>query len=229
MSETELVKQGIYREPDNSHLEWPTPTCVNKKCCLQPVYPRGNQSWIFIGETDAEAETLILWPPDAENWLIWKHPDAGNDWRQEEEGTTEDEMVGWHHWLNGHEFESAPGVGDGQGSLVCCSPWGCKELDMTEQLNWTEPTSPRTGSLTQGLQSLTVPWAVIAPRKSPNKTVAHHFHVVCFYFSWLCFLPWGRSVHLGVEWLDHAVCACVLTLLNHFSHVQPFVTPWTVA
>ena len=105
---------------------------------IQPVHPKGNQSWIFIGRTDAEAETPILWPPDAKNWVIWKDPDAGKDWRQEEKGTTEDEMVGWHHWLDGHEFEQALGVGDGPGGLVCCSPWGCKESDMTERLNWTE-------------------------------------------------------------------------------------------
>ena len=89
---------------------------------IKPVNPKGNQSWIFIGRTDAEAETPILWPPD-ENWLIWKDPDAGKDWRQEEKGTTEDEMVGWHHWLNEHEFEQAPGDGEGQRSLACCSPW----------------------------------------------------------------------------------------------------------
>ena len=93
---------------------------------IQPVYPKGNQSWIFIGRTDAEAETSILWPPDAKNWLIGKDPDAGKDWMQEEKRTTEDEMVGWHHWLNGHEFEQAPGVGDGQGGLACCIPWGCQ-------------------------------------------------------------------------------------------------------
>ena len=80
---------------------------------IQPVHPKGNQSWIFIGRTDAEAETPILWPPDAKNWLIWKDPDAGKDWRWEEKGMTEDEMVGWHHQLNGHEFEQALGVGDG--------------------------------------------------------------------------------------------------------------------
>ena len=85
-----------------------------------------------MGRTDAEAETLVLWPPYAKNWLIWKDPDAGKDWRQKEKGTTEDEMVGWHHWLDGHEFEQAPGVGGGQGSLWCCSPWGHKELDATE-------------------------------------------------------------------------------------------------
>jgi len=103
---------------------------------FQPVHPKGNQSWIFIGRTDAEAETPILWPPDAKNWLIWKDPDAGKDWRQEEKGTTEDEMVGWHHQRNGHEFEQVLGVDDGQGSLACCSPWGHKESDRTERLNW---------------------------------------------------------------------------------------------
>ena len=104
----------------------------------QPVHPKGNKSWLFIGRTDAEAETAMLWPPDAKNWLIGKDPDAGKDWRQEEKGTTEDYMVGWHCQLNGHEFEQALGVGDGQGGLVCWSLGGCKELDMTERLNWTE-------------------------------------------------------------------------------------------
>ena len=104
---------------------------------IQRVHPKGNQSWIFIGRTDAEAEALILWPPDAKNWLIGKDPDAGKDWKQEkkEKGMMEDEIVVWHHWLDGHEFERALRVGDGQGSLECCSPWGCKELEMTEQLN----------------------------------------------------------------------------------------------
>ena len=84
---------------------------------------------------DAEAEAPLLWPPDTKSWLIRKDPDAGKDWRQEEKGMTEDKMVGWHHWLDGHEFGQALGVGDGQGSLACCSPWGCKESDRTEQLN----------------------------------------------------------------------------------------------
>ena len=105
---------------------------------IQPVHPKGGQSWVFIGRTDAAAETPILWPPDAKNWLIWKDPDAEKDWRQDEKGLTQDEMVGWHHWLDGHEFEQALGVGDGQGSLACCSPWGRQELDRTEQLNWTD-------------------------------------------------------------------------------------------
>ena len=103
---------------------------------IQLVHPKGSQSWIFIGRTSAEAETPILWPPDEKNWLIWKNPDAGKDWRWEEKGPTEDEMVRWPHWLNGHEFEYTLGVGDGQGGLVCCSPWGQKECDTNERLNW---------------------------------------------------------------------------------------------
>ena len=102
---------------------------------IQPVSPKENQSWIFIERTDAKAP--ILWPHDTKSQLIGKDPDAEKDWRWEEKGTTEDEMVGWHHRLTGHEFEEAPGVGDGQGSLACCSPWGCKEMDTTEWLNWT--------------------------------------------------------------------------------------------
>ena len=108
---------------------------------IKPVHPKGNQSWIFIGRTDAEAETQILWPPDGKNWLIGKDLDAGKDWRQEK-GMTEDEMVGWHHWLNGHEFEQVPGDDEGPGSLVCCSPWGHKESDTTEQLNIKELSQP---------------------------------------------------------------------------------------
>ena len=97
-----------------------------------------DQSWVFIGGTDVEAETPKLWPPDAESWLIWKGPDAGKDWGQEEKGTTEDEMVGWHHRHNGHGFGWTLGVGDGQGGLAYCGSWGRKESDMTEWLNWTE-------------------------------------------------------------------------------------------
>ena len=104
-------------------------------CKIQPVNLKWNQSWIFIGRTDAEAEAPLLWSSDAKNWLR-KDPDSMEDWRQEEKGMTEDEMVGWLHWLNRHEFEQASGVGDGQGSLACCSPWSRKELDMTEGLNW---------------------------------------------------------------------------------------------
>ena len=105
---------------------------------FQPVHPRRDQSWLFIGRTVAEAETPILWPPDVKSWLIWKDPDAGKDWRQEEKGKTEDEVVGWHHRLDAHGFGWTLGVGDGQGGLTCCSSWGCKESDTTEWLNWTE-------------------------------------------------------------------------------------------
>ena len=102
---------------------------------IQPVHPKGDQSWVFIGRTDAKAKTPIFWPPHVKSWLIGKDPDAGG---QEEKGTTEDEMAGWHHQPNGHEFELTPGVGDGQGGLACCNSWGRKELETTEQLNWTE-------------------------------------------------------------------------------------------
>ena len=105
---------------------------------IKPVNPKGNQSWIFIGRTDAEAEAQMLWPPDVKNWLIGKEPDAGKDWRQEEKRETEDEIIRWHHWLRGHEFEQVPGVSDGQDTLACCSPLGRKVLDTTEQLNWIE-------------------------------------------------------------------------------------------
>ena len=105
---------------------------------IQPIHPKGNQSWIFTGRTDVEAETPILWPPDVKNWLTGKDPDAGKDWRSEEKGTTEDEMVGCHHWLSGRESGETLGAGDGQRGLACCSPWGCKKSDMTERLNWTE-------------------------------------------------------------------------------------------
>ena len=105
---------------------------------IQLVHPKENQSWILIGRTDIEADTPIIWPPDENSWLIWKAPDSGKDWRQEEKGMTEDEFVGWHHWLNRCEFGETLGVGDGQGGLACCSPWGHKELDTTEGLNLTE-------------------------------------------------------------------------------------------
>ena len=104
---------------------------------IQPVHSKGDQSWVFIGRTDVEAETPIIWPPDA-NWLIWKDSDAGKYWGKEEKGMPEDEMVGRHHQFNGREFEWTPGVGDGQGGVACCSSWGHRELDTTEQLNWID-------------------------------------------------------------------------------------------
>ena len=114
---------------------------------IQPVHPEGNQPWIFTGRTDAEAETPILWQPDVKSQLTGKDPDAGQDWKQEEKGMTEDEMVGWDHWLGGHEFESALGVGDGQGSLAWYSLWGCKDSDTIEWLKWAEPSTCVFGKL----------------------------------------------------------------------------------
>ena len=105
---------------------------------IQLVHSKGDQPWVFFGRTDAKAETPILWPPDTKSWLIGKNSDAGRDRGQEEKGTTEDEMVGWHHQLDGHEFEWTPGVGDAQRGLACCNSRGCKESDTTEWLNWTE-------------------------------------------------------------------------------------------
>ena len=113
---------------------------------IQPVHPKGDQSWVFIGRTDAKTETSILWPPHVKSWLIGKDPDAGRDWGQEEKGTTEDEMAGWHHRLDGCEFEWTPGVGDGQGGLACCNSWDHKKSDTTEQLNWAELIKWKVGT-----------------------------------------------------------------------------------
>ena len=119
---------------------------------IKPVNPKGNQPWIIIWRTNAEAP--ILWPPDAKSWLTGKDPDAGKDWRQEEKGTTENKMVGWHHRFDGHEFEQALGVGDGQGSLVCCSPWSHKESDMIEWLKWTDYSHVRKNWVEEALSMI---------------------------------------------------------------------------
>ena len=116
---------------------------------IQLVHPRGDQSWVFIGKTDVEADTPIFWPPHAESWLVWKDPDAGKDWEQEAKGTTGDEMVGWHHRHKGHGFGWTPGVGDGQGALVCCGSWGRKEFDTTEWLNYQRETGFKLKHLKQ--------------------------------------------------------------------------------
>ena len=123
------VRVGLWRKLSAEEL------MLSKE--IQPVHPKGDQSWVFIGRTDAKAETPVLWPPHAMSWLIGKDSDAGRDWGQEEKGMTEDEMAGWHHRLDGRESGWTPGVSDGQGGLECCDSWGHKESDTTERLNWT--------------------------------------------------------------------------------------------
>ena len=165
---------------------------------IQPVNPKGNQSRIFIARTDAEAETLILWPPDVKNWLMWKDPDAGKDWGQEEKGTTEGEMVGWHHRLNGHGFGWTPGVGDGQGGLVCCSSWGRKESAMTEWLNWTDAGKD---------------WRWEEKGMTEDEMIVCHHQLNGHEFeqasgvgdgqeSLVCCSPWGRKESDTTEWLN---------------------------
>ena len=157
---------------------------------IQPVHLKGDQSWIFIGRTDAEAEAPILWSPHVKNWLTGKDPDAGKDWRWEKKGTTQDEMVGWHQWLDGHEFEQALGVGDGQGSLECCSPWGRKELDVTEWLKWSEVLDWLT-DLNQGHACV---WTLLIKQPLGWSTdcfrwIAHGGHAQL----WCCFLRYASS------------------------------------
>ena len=153
---------------------------------IQPVHPKGDQSWVFIGRTAAEAETPILWPPDVKDWLIGKDPDTGKDWGQEEKGTTEDEMVEWHHWLNGHEFEQAPWVGDGQGGLACCS-MGLQRVrhDWWTELNWADsPISCHSLVSSQGcwpcrlqFPGLIIHWSLfsLASGKVGGKKKPQHF------------------------------------------------------
>ena len=170
---------------------------------IQPVNPKGDQSWIFIGRNDVEA---VLWPPDVKSWLNGKDPDAGKDWCQEEKGMTEDEMVGWHHQLNGHEFEQAPGVGDGQGGLACCSQWGHKEVDKTGQLNWTRFVI----AFLPSCKCLLISWlhapstVVLEPKKIISVSASHFFP---FYLPWsdgvgfhfLCSLPILPNEHYLIK------------------------------
>ena len=146
---------------------------------IQAVHPKGNQSWVFIGRTEVEAETPILWPPDGKSWSIWKDSDAGKDWGQEEKGMTEDEMVGWYHWLNAHGFGWTPGGADGQGGLVCCGSWGHKESDMTEQLNWTELNWTEhfsSWSLTSHPPATTLLWVLVVSPLTITKTYTLIMH-----------------------------------------------------
>ena len=151
---------------------------------IQPVNPKGDQSWVFIGRTDVEPETPVLWPPDAESWLIRKDPDAGKDWGQEEKGTTEDEMAGWHHRHNGHGFGWTPGVGDGPGGLACCDSWGRKESDTTEWLNWTERLNLEQSVNTKSLWHWRPPCVSCHPHKISTLWNAH-----------------GEVPHQSEEWL----------------------------
>ena len=167
---------------------------------IQPVDRKGNQSWMFIGKTDAEAEAPVFWPPDVKNRLLRKDPDAGKDWKKEEKGTTEDKMVGWHHQLNGHEFEQALGVGDGQGGLACCSPQGGKELDMTERLNWTELSKNIT--LASPLLSPTsskpcLYWFIPIDFKFPHRLPFSNWKKTSLEFTFFLFMLWPQfSAHL---------------------------------
>ena len=151
--ESWTIKKAEHRRIDSFEL-WCWRRLESPLDCkeIQPVHPK-DESWVFIGRTDAEAETPILWPPDAKSWLIGKDPDAGKDWGQEEKGTTEVDMIGWHHLLDGHAFGQILGVGVGQGSLACGSPWGRKESDTTEQLNWMELNCAGSSLLHTGFSS----------------------------------------------------------------------------
>ena len=163
---------------------------------IQPVHPKGDQSWVFIGRTDVEAETPIFWPPHVKSWLIWKDPEVGKDWVQEEKGMTEDEMVGWHHWLNGHEFGWTLGVGDGQGGLACCGSWAHKESDTAERPNWTELI---------GLISLK---SKGLPRVFPNTTIQKHE-----FFSAQLSL-WSNS-HIHIRLLEETIALTRWTFVGN--------------
>ena len=149
-----------------------------------PVHSEGDQPWVFFGKNDAKAETRVLWPPHAKSWLIGKDSDAGRDWGQEEKGTTEDEMAGWHHWLDGHEFEWTPGVGDGQGGLACCDSWGHKESDTTEQLNWTELM---TSLPVKNLPAMRETWVLSLGWEDPLQNgKATHSNILAWRIPWGC-------------------------------------------
>ena len=149
---------------------------------IQPVHAKGDHSWVFFGRRDAKAETPVLWPPDAKSWLIRKGSDAGRDWGQERKGTTENEMAGWHHRLDGSKFEWTPGVGDGQGGLACCDSWGRKESDTTEPLNWTELNW--TGSF----------YCLTIMNSSAIDISVQVLHEVCFHIPWMNTLEWNCLV-----------------------------------
>ena len=184
-----------------------------------PTSPSQRRSvLVFIGRTDVEAETPILWSPDVKSWLIWKDPDAGKDWGQEEKGTTEDEMVGWHHRLNGHGFGYSLGVGDGQGGLSCCNSWGHKESDMTEWLKWTE------FALIQG-PNVPGSYAILFFTASDFISITSHIHNWVLFLLWLCLFtlsgvisPFFSSSILGTYWSGEFIFQCHICLLFHTVH-----------
>ena len=161
---------------------------------IQPVHPKDDQSWVFIGRTDAEAETPILWPPDVKSWLTGKDPDPGKDWRQEEKGTTEDEMAGWHHWLDGHGFGWTLRVGDGQGGLACCSSWGRKESDRLS--DWTELGRARSGeeAVTAGFGNQLL-WPAVLRKNWRSFKKQEYFTKVIIARGW--FHNWVVVMELG--------------------------------
>ena len=181
---------------------------------IQPVHPNGSQSWMFIGRTNAEAETPTLWPPDVKSWLMWKDPDAERDWRREEKETTEYETVGWHHRLNGYEFEWTSGVGDGQGGLTCCSPWGLKETDWATELNWTRSTHEWVCHSGWANLIMPLPWWVLFdervdtwPKLSQSETSAGIFFFNKIRSEFFCFsLVWniGRDCRWNGNYIEKA-------------------------
>jgi len=175
---------------------------------LQPVHPKGDQSWVFIGRTDAKAETPVLWPPHVKSWLIGKDSDAGRDWGQEEKGMTEDEMAGWHHWLNGRESEWTPRVGDGQGGLACCDSWGRKQSDMTEWLNLT------------GLKVINYLLPLSIPKPCP--TLCNPMNCNIRGSSVLHYLPELVHVHSVCEWAISSYAALFTFCLQSFATSESF-------
>ena len=158
---------------------------------IQPVHPKGDQSWVFTGRNDAKAETPVLWPPHVKSWLIGKDSDAGRDWGQEEKGMTEDEMAGWHHRLHGHEFEWTLGVDDRQGGLACCDSWGSKESDITEWLNWTEALTSYSSLQTPNLQLLLTINLLSASMDLPILHISYKWHhTICDQRSGFIYLGW---------------------------------------
>ena len=191
---------------------------------VQPVHSEGDPPWDFFGRTDAKAETPALWPPHAKSWLIGKDSDAGRDWGQEEKGTIENEMAGWHHWLNGHEFEWTPGVGDGQGGLACCDSWGHNESDRTERMNWTELNWTGLSHLVMS-DSLWFPWTV-----AHQAPLSVGFKTNCMLLSLLgfsCFLyPCFLLFYMYISFLFRKTMWCfesltVKILLTSWSKVWP--------